>query len=543
MRPADSLDWYEQAVAAEYEISVGPRLGPAPEDAKQARVLNRVITWFDDRIEYEADPRQAERLIDELGLTGASPVATPGVKLAYQEYTRDVALGPEMITPFRGTAARANFLSADRIDLQFATKEVCRTMSAPTNLGWQAAKRIGRYLVGKPRLVYVYRKQELDAIDVYVDTDWAGCVKTRKSTSGGAIMLGRHCLKHWSSTQPSTALSSGEAEFYGVVRGSGHGLGFQALLRDLGIDAKLRLWTDSSAALGICSRQGLGKLRHLDTHTLWVQQAVRSGRIDLKKIKGDENPADLLTKHNQTQDRVEKLVSLFDCYLKSGRAETAPSLRTGQSDKRTLGKAEKEAAMKPLLASMATAGEPHMPHNCVGREKLDSLYPSLEAVPDVPLHDLVKLEDDALYAAGMKVVQQILEDMAAVGRTKRPPTQFAKPSVGDGSCHGSSQTEYDVLASTSRRNCTGWTDRSLAPCISDSGILHNGLHALLAVEEYGNLVGCARYHRAGLSPLSLNARSLQFWIGASYIEPHEPCMSHAALTLSLCSPLRTDAVS
>ena len=148
--------------------------------------------------------------------------------------------------------------------------------------------------------------------------------------------------------------------------------------------------------------------------------------------------------------------------------------------------------MKPLLASMATAGEPHMPHNGVGREKLDSLYPSLEAVPDVPLHDLVKLEDDALYAAGMKVVQQILEDMAAVGRTKRPPTQFAKPSIGDGSCHGSSQTEYDVLASTSRRNYTGWTDRSLAPCISDSGILHNGLHALLAVEEYGNLVGCAR---------------------------------------------------
>ena len=81
--PADSLDWYEQAVAAEYEISIGPRLGPGPGDDKQARVLNRVITWYDDRIEYEADPRQAERLIDELGLTGASAVVTPGVKLAY----------------------------------------------------------------------------------------------------------------------------------------------------------------------------------------------------------------------------------------------------------------------------------------------------------------------------------------------------------------------------------------------------------------------------------------------------------------------------
>ena len=110
-------------------------------------------------------------------------------------------------------------------------------------------------------------------------------------------MLGCHTIKHWSSTQTSVALSSGEAEFAGVIRGAGQGLGYQALLKDLGIDAPLRVWTDSSAAIGICSRQGLGKLRHLDTHTLWIQQAVRLGRVDLRKVDGEVNPADLLTKH------------------------------------------------------------------------------------------------------------------------------------------------------------------------------------------------------------------------------------------------------
>ena len=518
--PADSLDWYEKAVSAEYEISVGPRLGPAPEDAKQARVLNRVITWFDDRIEYEADPRQAERLIDELGLTGASAVVTPGVKLAYQEYTRDAPLGPEIVTPFRGTAARANFLSADRIDLQFAAKEVCRTMSAPTNLGWQATKRIGRYLVGKPRLVYVYRKQELDAIDVYVDTDWAGCVKTRKSTSGGAIMLGRHCLKHWSSTQPSTALSSGEAEFYGVVRGAGHGLGFQALLRDLGITAKLRLWTDSSAALGICSRQGLGKLRHIDTHTLWVQQAVRSGRFELKKIKGDENPADLLTKHNQTHDRIEKLVSLYDCYFKSGRAEAAPSLRTGQSDKRTLGKAETEAKKKPTLASVSVVGEPYMPHNCVSHAELDQRFPNLEAVPDIPLHDLVRLEDDSLYAAGMEVVQQILEEMAAVGRTKR--SQQCPAGTDEDAEKPGRRTGY------TSRQCTGYT----------------GLNTLLAVEEYGNILGYANRQQARVEPGELEVHTVLLSDFQSVSERATQAMPdlRGSNTKSLLFPLRPVAV-
>ena len=142
-------------------------------------------------------------------------------------------------------------------------------------------------------------------------------------------MLGKHTIKHWSSTQPSVSLSSGEAEFYGVVRGTGQGLGYESLLRDIGLTITLRVWTDSSAALGICSRQGLGKLRHLDTHTLWVQQAVRSKRIELKKVLGEETPADILTKHSLSKERLDKLVVLFDCQFKGGRAETAPQTRTG----------------------------------------------------------------------------------------------------------------------------------------------------------------------------------------------------------------------
>ena len=116
--------------------------------------------------------------------------------------------------------------------------------------------------------MYVYEQQEAAAIDVHTDTDWAGCPITRKSTSGGCVMLGKHCMKHWSSTQTSISLSSGEAEFAGVTRGAGQGLGCQALLKDVGVELPLRVWTDSNATIEIWSRQGLGKLRHLDTHAL-----------------------------------------------------------------------------------------------------------------------------------------------------------------------------------------------------------------------------------------------------------------------------------
>ena len=133
-------------------------------------------------------------------------------------------------------------------------------------------------------------------LECYSDTDWAGGPKTRKSTSGGCLLLGGHLIKSWSSTQPSISLSSGEAEYYGVVKASGIALGQQSLMRDLGMEVKVRVWTDSSAAMGICGRSGLGKLRHVQTHTLWVQERVKSGAIELRKVNWLVNPADLFTK-------------------------------------------------------------------------------------------------------------------------------------------------------------------------------------------------------------------------------------------------------
>ena len=76
---------------------------------------------------------------------------------------------------------------------------------------------------------------------------------------------------------------------------------------DLVHEIPLRVWTDSSAAIGICSRQDLVKLRHVDIHLLCVQQAFRSKRVDLRKLFGEENPADLFTKHLSSRDRVQKL--------------------------------------------------------------------------------------------------------------------------------------------------------------------------------------------------------------------------------------------
>ena len=118
------------------------------------------------------------------------------MKSSFHDLEEDKPLEARLHTAFRGSAARANYLAADRLDAQFACKEVCRWMSSPSERAWQALKRICRFLQGLPRVVYTYPQQAVDDVDVYTDTGWAGCVETRKSTSGGCVMHGCHATKH-----------------------------------------------------------------------------------------------------------------------------------------------------------------------------------------------------------------------------------------------------------------------------------------------------------------------------------------------------------
>ena len=295
-------------------------------------VLNRVLRWTDRGVEYEADPRQAERLLEGLGLDeGCKATSTPGLKPMMEQLKEDKLFRVEAHTAFRALAARANCLVQDRIDLQFSAKEICRFMSAPSETSEAALKRLGRFILGHKRVVYSYAFQRADGIGMYSDTDWPGCPRTRRSTSGGCIMVGTHCIRTLSSTQPSVTLSSGEAEFYGLVKAAGAGLGHQSLMKDVGVNLPVCTWTDSSAALGIASRSGLGKLRHLETHTLGVQEKFRTGSITVKEVRGEVNPADLFTKHLPSCEKVHQLLRLWASIVGPASEANGRHQSTGRS--------------------------------------------------------------------------------------------------------------------------------------------------------------------------------------------------------------------
>ena len=129
-------------------------------------------------------------------------------------------------TTFRALGAGANYLALDRPNISDATKELCKHFARPTADAVRALKRLVKYLVGKPRVVWKFSFQKPeDTITFYVNIDFACGFETRRSTSGGAAMRGTHLLKHYSNTQSTVALSSGEAELSGICRGASQGLG------------------------------------------------------------------------------------------------------------------------------------------------------------------------------------------------------------------------------------------------------------------------------------------------------------------------------
>ena len=320
------LEWMREKLASKFEITT-KMVGEDCDLLKDVKILNRRVRWVPGvGIEYEADHKHAEELIREAGVQGKKPLSSPmvrekagekdaekeediqrrkqkgklGAKTAEAE--GEILEGPA-VSKYRGMAARANYLAQDRPDLAYAAKELTRKMQHPTVEDEDKMRRFARYLIGRPRVKLMYHFQEDQSeLTTFSDTDWAGCRRTRRSTSGGYTMRGAHLMKIWCKTQAVVALSSAEAELYGLVRAAAETLGGRSLWQDLGEHMSGRVMGDASAALGIISRQGIGKLRHLNTNYLWVQEQAMTGNIAFDKVSGHSNAADLFTKPLAEED-------------------------------------------------------------------------------------------------------------------------------------------------------------------------------------------------------------------------------------------------
>ena len=174
--------------------------------------------------------------------TNTRGVVTPGVK----GENGDRVLAQEKASAHRLVLMRAAYLALDRPELLYSVKEIARGMSAPTEGDRAKLRRLARYLGHCPRVWQRFMWQRLPSVfDIECGSDFAGCSKTRKSTSGYAAMLGEHCISSRSKTQSVIATSTGEAEFYAICSAVSQGLGLKTLLDDLNVKVKVRIGADA----------------------------------------------------------------------------------------------------------------------------------------------------------------------------------------------------------------------------------------------------------------------------------------------------------
>ena len=133
-------------------------------------------------------------------------------------------------------------------------------------------------------------------------------------------MLGGHLLVSSSTTQNVVATSSGEAEFYALAKSASRALGAVAVTADMAKVVKPRVRVDATASKAIASRRGVGRVRHLNTQVLWVQEAVARRELTFVKVTGIENPADMGTKH-LAQKEMHECVRRAGCRIVGGRSK------------------------------------------------------------------------------------------------------------------------------------------------------------------------------------------------------------------------------
>ena len=135
-------------------------------------------------------------------------------------------------------------------------------------------------------------------------------------------MLGTHCVKHCCNLWTQIGLSRAENEYYAICGTSATGIGIQARLHDWNITMELRVMTDSSSAKAFASKRGLGKMKHIQTRYLWIQERLALKHFVLDKVGTLLKGADVLTKQRSAKEMHKHLAAIRHM-MTDGRAKTA----------------------------------------------------------------------------------------------------------------------------------------------------------------------------------------------------------------------------
>ncbi|KAF1324633.1 Integrase catalytic core protein, partial [Globisporangium splendens] len=194
-------------------------------------------------------------------------------------------------------------VTCTRPDLAYAVGQLSRFVENPSEQHVGGVKKILRYLIGTKRKGITYRDDKKIDLGIhvqgYADSDWAGDLESRKSTTGYIFTLSGGAISWASRLQTITAQSTAEAEYVAACEACMEGKALLNLLREIkpNQQCELTIGVDNQSSYIMATDPTFSrKTRHIEMKWHYVREQVESGQVRLWKVKSAENPADLFTK-------------------------------------------------------------------------------------------------------------------------------------------------------------------------------------------------------------------------------------------------------
>lgn len=204
-------------------------------------------------------------------------------------------------TQFRSIIGSLRYLVNTRPDLSYSVGYVSRFMEKPTSEHLAAMKHILRYVAGTLNLGVEFRKKQhqVPQLNGYSDSDMAGDIDDRKSTTGVLFKLGDSLISWQSQKQKVVALSSCEAEYIAAATAAVQGVWLARLIGELeGQEPGCALIkVDNKSAISLCKNPMLhDRSKHIDTKFHFIRDCVDQKWVEVEYIRSEEQLADILTK-------------------------------------------------------------------------------------------------------------------------------------------------------------------------------------------------------------------------------------------------------
>ncbi|GJU47266.1 retrovirus-related pol polyprotein from transposon TNT 1-94 [Tanacetum coccineum] len=254
--------------------------------------------------------KYAQEILKKHGMTSCDSIGTP---MATKHLDADLSGTPVDQTKYRSMVGALMYLTASRPDIVHATCYCARYQAKPTEKHLTAVKRIFRYLKDSINMGLWYPKDTGFELTAFSDSDHAGCLDSRKSTSGGIQFLGGDKLVSWSSKkQDCTSMSSAEAEYVSLSACCAQVLWMRTQLTDYGFHFdKIPMYCDSKAAIAIsCNPVQHSRTKHIDVRYHFIKEQVEKGIVELFFVGTEYQLADLFTKA-LSEDREDRFLSIL----------------------------------------------------------------------------------------------------------------------------------------------------------------------------------------------------------------------------------------